>query len=135
MKKSICYAFIFICMFFLSCKENAVPEAKVIGGGHLYVKGNYQSFGEVHKTEKEVKCTYELKNIGDKPVVVHKIDVSCGCLSVEISSDKIMPNKVAILTIHINPERQLGYFNKSIYVNSNAVNSVLLLRVKGFIVD
>lgn len=129
------FCFFFLSMVFFSCKDSP-QDSKVTGNGHLYVMEYSKSFGEIHKTTKDsINCTYELNNTGDKTVVIHKIDVSCGCISANVSSRIIKPNDMAVLTIHINPQKQLGHFNKTVYVNSNADNSVLLLRIKGNIIE
>lgn len=39
-----------------------------------------------------------------------------------------------MLTIRVNPRKQLGHFNKSVYVNSDAENPVIILRIKGEII-
>ena len=52
----------------------------------------------------------------------------------EISSNIILPQEKTMLTIRVNPRKQLGHFNKSVYVNSDAENPVIILRIKGEII-
>lgn len=47
----------------------------------------------------------------------------------------ITPQKSIILNIKLNPNNLKGYFNKVIYINSNADNPLELLRIKGEIIE
>lgn len=100
--------------------------------GHLSIKTPKYSFGVVKKSlQKKVHCSFLLENTGSRPVTIHKIDVSCGCISVREYTKTITPNASGILDIEVNVTNLKGYFNKVVFVNSDADNTLELLRIKG----
>ena len=127
MKKLLILFVLLFCLTSESCKENTSVTAHGTEKGYLVVKKDKLSFGQINRnTNKNIKCSFELTNKGNKPITIHKIDVSCGCLSAEISSNIILPQEKTMLTIRVNPRKQLGHFNKSVYVNSDAENPVII---------
>jgi len=89
-------------------------------------------FGIVNRTEvpKLSRIVY-LRNLGNKPIVIQKVDVSCGCITGTLSSGIILPDSQQQLNISVNITKQNGYFNKTIFINSSASNKLELLRIKG----
>lgn len=140
---------IMICILFLySCSnvnssskkqnENSLSlninmEQTDTNGPYLYIKGgNKCDFGTVNKKKTDViPININIENTGNAPLVIYKADVSCGCLSVEYDNKPIQPGKTAILNIKINMKEQKGYFNKTVFLNSNATNDVKLIRITG----
>lgn len=139
MKRNIhlLYVILLFC-FFTSCNQpsDVVPKSENRMVGHLFVKNNSLSFGTIKQsTNTPLLSKFVLKNTGNCLVNVSDIDVSCGCMSASITSKFIRPGESQLLTVTINPKGQTGYFNKSLFVNSDADNSTLILRIKGEIVE
>lgn len=100
--------------------------------GHLYIKEPRQSFGHVYRDAvNEVCCSYKLKNTGNKPIVINKIETSCGCMHTDLTSKVIFPGKEQILTIQLNTKSQYGSINKSVFINSDSDNPLLIVRIQG----
>lgn len=122
-----------MCCFFLilsSCKESVNPANS--SKGYLTIKNARHSFGKIKNNKvKEIKCYFVLANTGKNNIVIEKIDVSCGCIATEIPSYTIMPGKSQKLAVKINTKNKNGIFNKSIFIKSNAENSLEIIRVKG----
>ena len=55
---------------------------------------------------------------------------SCGCTVPEWPKDPIAPGKKAVITVKYNTQR-LGAINKTITVESNAINNRVVLNIKG----
>lgn len=79
----------------------------------------------------ELPQEVEFSNIGTVPLVILKADVSCGCLSVEYPKAPILPNQTGKLIIKADLRAQSGTFNKSVFIKTNAVNDVELVRLLG----
>lgn len=104
--------------------------------GIMKIQPQKYNFGSVNKNiHEKVKHDIVLNNIGDKMITIKNVDVSCGCISAKVESNTILPGSSIKLTFEINTSNQLGYFNKVIYVDSDAKNSLELIRVKGEIVE
>ena len=100
--------------------------------GHLFIEEPRQSFGHVYRdVVNEVCCSYKLKNTGKKPIVINKIEASCGCMHTDLTSKVIFPGKEQILTIKLNTKSQYGYINKSVFINSDSDNPLFIVRIQG----
>jgi hypothetical protein len=89
-------------------------------------------FGKLRvKKNPEIIIDFEFANTGNEPLIILKVDVSCGCLSVDYPITPILPGEKGKVTVTINTGSQEGIFNKHVFVKSNALNGVELLRIKG----
>ena len=61
---------------------------------------------------------------------MHDVVTSCGCTKVEYSKQPVRPGGTLELKV-LYEAVDAGYFNKSIKVYCNVVNSPLRLKVKG----
>ncbi len=74
---------------------------------------------------------FTVKNVGDKPLIISRVQPSCGCTSPEFSQDPILPGKTGKIKIHYDTNR-VGEFQKLIEVYSNdPVNSRSVIYIKG----
>ena len=87
-------------------------------------------FGIIKKNT-QIVVHFEFLNEGNAPLVILKIDVSCGCLSAEYPKQPTEPNEKGILKISVDTRGITGVFNKTLFVKSNAVDDVILLRIVG----
>ena len=76
---------------------------------------------------------FVVKNTGDKPLIISKVQASCGCTTPEWSQDPIMPGKTAQIKVGYNTTI-VGPFTKIIEVYSNdPANSRSVINIKGTI--
>jgi len=76
---------------------------------------------------------FTVKNTGDKPLIISKVQASCGCTTPEWSQDPIMPGKTAQIKVGYNTTI-VGPFTKIIEVYSNDPdNSRSVINIKGTI--
>jgi len=78
-------------------------------------------------------CTFTFTNKGNRPLVLSNVRASCGCTVPKWPREPIAPGEEGEINIRYNTNIT-GAFNKTITVNSNAVNSTVRLRVKGQVV-
>jgi len=76
--------------------------------------------------------TYEFvfKNTGKVPLIIKRVDSSCGCTTPEWSKAPIKPKGKGKIVVKYDTKR-IGSFIKSIKVYSNAENSPVELIVRG----
>ncbi len=75
-------------------------------------------------------CEFVFKNTGKADLLLTNCRSSCGCTVPEWPKDPIAPGKKASIKVKYNTQR-IGMINKSITVESNAVNSRVVLNIKG----
>lgn len=104
--------------------------------GRIVVEPKKYDLGRIDKSvHKKIKHEVNINNISDRQITITDVDVSCGCISVKLKSNTLKPGSSTKLIFEINTTHQRGYFNKVIYVNSDAENSLELVRVKDEIVE
>lgn len=75
-------------------------------------------------------CEFRFTNKGKSPLVLNNVHASCGCTIPEWPKEPIAPGKSSSIKVKYNTAI-VGNFNKSITVNSNAVNNTVVLQIKG----
>ncbi|HEY0029790.1 MAG TPA: DUF1573 domain-containing protein [Bacteroidia bacterium] len=90
------------------------------------------SFGFVHEGDT-VKLEYELKNIGDQPLVITNYEVECNCTTVEKVMKPIGPGESYILKVSFDTHEKYDRQDRTIKIISNAKNNPSELRFKGVV--
>lgn len=80
--------------------------------------------------KKPVTVTYTIINTGDEPLVIHDVDVSCGCLNPVWTKQPIRPKEFGTVSATYDA-RMLGTFHKSIGIFSNATEKPVYLAMTG----
>ncbi|MBI5789608.1 MAG: DUF1573 domain-containing protein [Candidatus Schekmanbacteria bacterium] len=75
-------------------------------------------FGSIEQGEK-VTHIFNFKNTGKDPLVIDKVQSSCGCTAAILSSKTILPGESGSIETTFNSSRFHGRINKTITVNSN----------------
>ena len=89
------------------------------------------NFGKLNFGE-EASYLFEFKNIGKTPLVIQKIETSCGCTVAEKPEQPLRSKEKAYITVIYEGDEE-GKFQKSIKVYSNAVNSPYTVYIKGVV--
>jgi len=80
----------------------------------------------------EAECYFTFENTGNIPIIISKVDATCGCTSTFWPDRPILPGEVEEISIIYDAEKT-GEFYKSITVWSNAGKTIL--HVKGVVVE
>jgi len=78
--------------------------------------------------------TFTYTNVGNKPLVLFDVIVSCDCTEVEWQKEPLMPGKTAVIKA-IYTAKTPGLISKQITVQSNAQTDRIKLQLKGNIKD
>lgn len=108
-------------------------------GGEAAATPQQQTTIQVDMTQKYIKdmeveriytCSFEVENSGDYPFIILDIKASCGCTIPFWNRQPLAPSKKTEIIVEVKPETK-GFFNKTIHVYGNAVNSPLKLSILG----
>jgi hypothetical protein len=78
--------------------------------------------------------TVDIKNTGDKPLIISDAKASCGCTVPTWPKDPIAPGKSAQMTVEYKTTTRVGAFNKTVTISSNAVTEGRkIFRIKGVV--
>ncbi len=144
------YIFIYLIVFtFLySCnKNNSINNLKHQEITHqsntqndslsfLEIKPKKIILGDINKkTQKNIKRIVELSNKGKVPIIIHKVDISCGCIKTKLTKNIILQNETIKMEINVHSKNNKGYFNKAIFIKSTASNNLDLIRIQANFID
>jgi len=90
-------------------------------------------YGTINKNADGTRV-FEFTNTGDAPLFINRVKSSCGCTVPSKPTQPIMPGKSDKIVVKYNTHRA-GPFRKTITVYSNATNNVVILKIKGKVVD
>lgn len=79
---------------------------------------------------KEQRREIKIQNIGDVPLVIDNVVISCGCTHVEYDKKPVLPHKDVTLVIVYKTEHP-EHFSKTITIYSNAESSPIQLKITG----
>jgi hypothetical protein len=79
---------------------------------------------------KKSVAIFKLKNTGNKPLLIARVDASCGCTVPAWEKKPIEPGEETAITLEITPE-ETGFFHKTIRVYCNVEKGVIPLAIKG----
>lgn len=68
---------------------------------------------------KKLEVAYRFLNSGNKPLIIARVQPSCGCTVAEQPEEPIQPGKEGVIKASFNSEGRTGINNKTIYVMAN----------------
>ena len=92
-------------------------------------------FGKI-KEDTEHKASYTVKNTGKVPLIIEKVDVSCGCTTAKKPEKPIPPGGTDNIEIVFHPKiGQLDKQDKTVTVTANTDPSTEVLTIKAFVIE
>ncbi len=120
------------CVCFLVC---------LVFSGTLSVEGREGSglefdvlswdFGDIAEEAGVVEGEFAYRNVCDIPIVIQRVQTTCGCTTPEYSKAPIMVGESGVLKVRFNPEGRTGRNIRDIYIYSTASVDPIVLRVTG----
>jgi hypothetical protein len=70
---------------------------------------------------------FQFKNTGKEPIVIQRVQASCGCTTPSYTKEPVAPGKTGIVKASYNTMGRPGEFTKTLTVISNAGTKVLTI--------
>jgi len=122
--------FVVMALVFSAMAQDAKPEkTKKVKEPEITFETLVHDYGNIQQGDNGT-CEFVFKNTGKAELVLTNCRASCGCTVPTWPKDPIAPGKKAVITVKYNTNR-IGAINKSITVESNAVNNRVILNIKG----
>ncbi len=90
-------------------------------------------YGTINKGDNGVR-TFEFTNTGDAPLIISKVNSSCGCTVPKKPTEPIMPGQTGEIEVKYDTQRVMP-IRKTITVLSNADTPTVALKIKGVVID
>ncbi|MDP4239367.1 MAG: DUF1573 domain-containing protein [Bacteroidota bacterium] len=113
-------------LFCLVCSLAAMSQKAVIS-----FEEKSHDFGKIKEEDGKVTHVFDFTNRGNFPLVVSRVQASCGCTTPTWSKEPIEPGRKGSITVTYNPTGRPGTFTKSITVYSNASDEQFVLTIHG----
>lgn len=91
-------------------------------------------YGRIKEDDGVAYHDFEFTNNGNAPLIIKKINTSCGCTTPQWSKEPVAPGKNGIIKVAYNASGRPNNFSKTVTVISNASAQSVVLRIKGFVV-
>ena len=115
-------------LFFVSCGQHDVksqgtasmqlPKDSSQYTTLTWLDSTARDFGTISEGQK-LEVAYRFRNSGDKPLIVARVQPSCGCTVAEQPDEPILPGKEGVIKATFNSEGRIGINHKKIYVIAN----------------
>lgn len=107
-------------------------QAQPADGAIITFESEVIDFGSVVQGTEQIR-TFKFTNTGTTPLIISSIKGQCGCTSIPDSWPKepIPPGGTGSFQVKYDTSVRVGMFDKKIIVTSNAVNSVVEVKIKG----
>lgn len=89
------------------------------------------NFGDVMLSDGPLSCTFTMKNIGDKPIVIYSVTTSCGCTGVKWTKEPVLPGKTGMISATYTNDEGPYPFDKSLTVYISGQNRPVILKLRG----
>ncbi|MDR1346497.1 MAG: DUF1573 domain-containing protein [Bacteroidales bacterium] len=110
-------------------KKEKVKEPEITFENVVY------DYGMINKGA-DGTCEFRFKNTGKEDLILSRVHPSCGCTALDDwPKEPIKKNKTGTIKVKYNNMHIVGPFQKTITVESNAVNNRVTLTIKGNVVE
>ena len=120
MKKIILLLFVGLLGMTMTAQEAAAK---------IEFKSETVDYGEIEKGADGVRV-FEFTNTGDAPLIITKVNSTCGCTIPKKPEGPILPGKTGEIQVKYDTNR-VGPIRKAITVISNADTPTKVLKIKG----
>ena len=81
-----------------------------------------RNFGTIPEGKK-LEIAFRFINSGTKPLIIERVQPSCGCTVAEQPEEPVLPGKEGVIKATFNSEGRTGINNKTLYITANTKNS------------
>ena len=89
------------------------------------------NYGKINSGADGVRV-FEFTNIGKSPLIITRVQASCGCTVPKKPDQPIMPGENGKIEVSYDTKR-LGGFSKAITIFSNAKNEHKMIKIRGYV--
>jgi hypothetical protein len=118
----------FMGSFLVSCRDNdskingstsmQIPKDSSLFTKITWLDSTERDFGTIPEGQK-LEVTYRFLNAGNKPLIIARVQPSCGCTVAEQPEEPILPGKEGVIKASFNSEGRVGINHKKLYVIAN----------------
>ena len=120
------YSFILVCLVISLAAMAQKPSINFVVSEH--------DFGKINESDGLATFVFDFTNKGKAPLVINRVQASCGCTTPSYTKEPIEPGKKGAITVTYNAAGRPGAFTKTITVYSNDSIEQKVLIIKGEVI-
>ena len=128
MKKSILQLSFLIATFLTINSFVAQQAIALTQGAEISFDKSTHDYGQIEKSANG-ECVFVFTNTGNQPLKISNAKGSCGCTVPQWPKEEIAPGSTGEIRVRYDTKR-VGVINKSVTIQSNAMNSDNITRAK-----
>ena len=128
MKKSILQLSFLIATFLTINSFVAQQAIALTQGAEISFDKSTHDYGQIEKSANG-ECVFVFTNTGNQPLKISNAKGSCGCTVPQWPREEIAPGATGEIKVRYDTKR-VGVINKSVTIQSNALNSDNITRAK-----
>jgi hypothetical protein len=101
----------------------SAPQEQAKSGPAITFETPEHNFGDI-KQGDIVEHTFRFTNTGNQPLIIERVEVTCGCTSPSWTKEPVMPGKSGIVSAKFDSAGKLGQQKKPITIHSNATGGI-----------
>jgi len=119
-------------IFTLLLVFTAFNAFKSDGNAEFKFEKETYDFGKIPQG-KPVTYEFKFTNVGTEPLIISKVESSCGCTVPKYTTTPVKPGESGSINVTFNAA-QVAPFSKSVTIRSNAKTPLKSLYIKGEVV-
>jgi hypothetical protein len=101
----------------------------------IFFKEKDHDFGELRESQKFATHRFEFFNKTSRPIIVNRVESSCGCTAPSWSSDPVPPGQTGFIEARYETTNRPGKFDKTLTVYTNSPEALIsYLSIRGNVV-
>jgi hypothetical protein len=97
-------------------------------------KEKIHDFGKIYEKDGSVTYVFDFVNTGNAPLVISKVQASCGCTTPTWTKEPVEAGKKGAITVTYNTANRPNGFTKTVTVTSNDSIEQTVLIIKGEVI-
>lgn len=103
--------------------QATAPQEAAKTGPAITFEASEHNFGDI-KQGDVVEHIFTFTNTGNQPLVIDRVEVTCGCTTPSYTKEPVMPGKKGTVTAKFNSAGKMGQQKKPITIHSNAATGI-----------
>ncbi len=103
--------------------------------GIIQLDKTVHDFGDVSIGQGPLKCSFTVKNISEKPIVIYNVVSSCGCTDVKWTREPVLAGKTGVISATYSNDEGPYPFDKTLTAYISGIKKPIILRLRGIVHD
>lgn len=122
--------FVSMALTTLNAQTTETKAEQPLDGPKIQFTEQEHNYGTMSKGA-DGSCMFTFTNEGNEPLILSNVKASCGCTTPSWTKEPVMPGQQGSIKVTYNT-KNIGSFNKTVTVTSNAINNPrVVLKIRG----